>query len=321
MYGALLHGRGSLRRLRLPEGQGPGRRTGRARRGRTAALHLQWRPALPAPAPVDGRRVDAAADLLAEHAPARPADDLGRGLHARPTGRGRVRQLRAWRDQRQFGVPDPRRGVDRTRAPSCRSAAVEALSSRLPSFLRPAIVPFDLADSDHVMAVPDFSSFSFHDHMFGVSGKGQDRFMVLPIDDGDSGPVGISRRLNAQIALVALSKLHHPLIGFPMLGMVHVSVDRCENDCVVRRLGSLRDERHDSTLFVSTCACVHVTSHQSSTLFPDQVSGRATCVYGCCSQRWVWRVAPTPSRRAMTPRAEPWALSEAPTDMTTAAWP
>src|SRR5262249_34191548 len=67
----------------------------------------------------------------------------------------------------------------------------------LPSFLRPAIFPFNLADSDHIMAVPDFSSFLFHDHMFGVSGKGQDRFMVLPIDNCDSGPVGISRWLNA----------------------------------------------------------------------------------------------------------------------------
>src|SRR5262245_28507941 len=82
----------------------------------------------------------------------------------------------------------------------------------LPSFLRPAIFPLNLADSDHIMAVPDFSSFLFHDHMFGVSGKGQDRFMVLPIDNCDSGPVGISRWLNAQIALVALSKLDHPLI-------------------------------------------------------------------------------------------------------------
>jgi len=61
--------------------------------------------------------------------------------------------------------------------------------------------------------------------------------MVLPIDDCDSRPVGISRRLNAQIALVALSKLQHPLICFRMLGMVHVSVDRCENDCVVGGLG------------------------------------------------------------------------------------
>src|SRR5215510_6608836 len=82
----------------------------------------------------------------------------------------------------------------------------------LPSFLRSAIFPFNLADSDHIMTVPDFSSFLFHDHMFGVSGKGEDRFMVLPIDNCDSGPVGISRWLNAQIALVALSKLDHPLI-------------------------------------------------------------------------------------------------------------
>src|SRR5262249_55430381 len=85
--------------------------------------------------------------------------------------------------------------------------------------------------------------------MFGVSGKGQDRFMVLPIDDCDSGPVGISRWLNAQIAVVPLSKLHHPLICFPMLSMVHVGVDRRENDCVVGGLRSLRDERHDSILF------------------------------------------------------------------------
>src|SRR5262249_10575998 len=196
-----------------------------------------------------------------------------------------------------------------------------ARSRRLPSFLRPAIVPFNLADADHVMAVPDFSSFPFHDHMFGVPGKGQDRFMVLPIDDGDSGPVGISRRLNAQIALVALSKLHHPLIGFPMLGMVYVRVDGCENDGVVGRLGSLRDGRHDSILFVSTCACAHVTSHQSAALVPEHGCRRATCGYCCCSLRSVWRVAPIPSRRAMTPSAEPWVLSEAPTDMTTVAWP
>ena len=69
-----------------------------------------------------------AADLLAGHPAARPADDLGRGLHARPTRRRRDRQLRAWRDQRQFGVPDPRRGAGRDRPPSCRSPAVEALN-------------------------------------------------------------------------------------------------------------------------------------------------------------------------------------------------
>src|SRR5215471_18990627 len=86
--------------------------------------------------------------------------------------------------------------------------------------------------------------------------------MVLPIDDCDARPVGISRRLNAQITLVALSKLQHPLICFLVLGMIHVSVDRCENDCVVGRLGSLRDERHDSILL--TCACVRACSETST---------------------------------------------------------
>jgi hypothetical protein len=47
-----------------------------------------------------------------------------------PPGADGGRQLRAWRDQRQFGIPDPRRGVGRDRAPSCRSAAVEALNGR-----------------------------------------------------------------------------------------------------------------------------------------------------------------------------------------------
>lgn len=56
-------------------------------------------PPLPAPAPVDGKRVDAAVDLLAEHLAARPADDLGRGPNARPARRRRDRQLRAGRDQ------------------------------------------------------------------------------------------------------------------------------------------------------------------------------------------------------------------------------
>ena len=69
--GTLLHGRRSLRWLWLPEGQGAGRRTGSARRGWTAALHLQRRPAFPAPASINGRRVDAAADFPAGHAAAR----------------------------------------------------------------------------------------------------------------------------------------------------------------------------------------------------------------------------------------------------------
>jgi hypothetical protein len=65
--------------------------------------------------------------------------NLGRGattegsfvrLTARPTRRRRDRQLRAWRNQRQFGIPDPRRSVGRDRAPSCRSAAVEAPNGR-----------------------------------------------------------------------------------------------------------------------------------------------------------------------------------------------
>src|SRR5262249_59718490 len=62
-------------------------------------------------------------------------EDVGRGLNARPAGRRRDRQLRAWRDQRQFGVPDPRRGTGRDRPPSCRSAAVEAVNGPL----KPAI--------------------------------------------------------------------------------------------------------------------------------------------------------------------------------------
>ena len=62
--------------------------TARAEAG-TTALHFQCRSALPAPAPAYGRRVDAAVDLLAEYPAARPADDLGRGLHARPAGRRR----------------------------------------------------------------------------------------------------------------------------------------------------------------------------------------------------------------------------------------
>src|SRR5262245_11355884 len=105
----------------------------------------------------------------------------------------------------RYGVMNPRRLAQALFRDGCAHRW-------LPSFLRPTIFPFNLADSDHIMAVPDFSSFLFHDHMFGVSGKGQDRFMVLPIDNCDSGPVGISRWLNAQIALVALSKLDHPLI-------------------------------------------------------------------------------------------------------------
>ena len=107
-----------------PEGQGTGRRTGRTRQGGTAVLHLQRRPALPAPAPAHGRRVDAAADILTGHFAAGPAVDLGRGL-ARPTRRRRDRQLCAWRDQCQLGIPDARGSAGRDRPPSCRSAAVE----------------------------------------------------------------------------------------------------------------------------------------------------------------------------------------------------
>src|SRR5262249_45714028 len=77
--------------------------------------------------PAHGRRVDAAADLLAGHSAVRPADNLGRGFHARRAWRRWGRQLRPWRDQRQFGVPDARRGAGRDRAPRCRQAAVEAL--------------------------------------------------------------------------------------------------------------------------------------------------------------------------------------------------
>jgi hypothetical protein len=38
------------------------------------------------------------------------------------------RGLRAWRDQRQLGVPDSGRGAGGDRPSSCRSAAVEALN-------------------------------------------------------------------------------------------------------------------------------------------------------------------------------------------------
>jgi hypothetical protein len=61
------YGRRSLCRLRPPQSQSPGRRIDRARRSRAAALHLQCRPTLPAPAPVDGGRMDAAARLFAGH--------------------------------------------------------------------------------------------------------------------------------------------------------------------------------------------------------------------------------------------------------------
>src|SRR5262245_49383480 len=68
--------------------------------------------------------------------------------------------------------------------------------------------------------------------------------MVLPVDHCDSRSVGIPCRLNTEIALVALSSRHHPLIRFRVLGMIHVSIDGRENNCIVGWLGGLRDERH-----------------------------------------------------------------------------
>jgi hypothetical protein len=67
-----------------------------------------------------------------------PADPGGSPSDApQPGPRQRDGHLRALRDQRQLGVPDPRRGVGRDRPPRCRSAAVEALNG---SESRPARV-------------------------------------------------------------------------------------------------------------------------------------------------------------------------------------
>jgi hypothetical protein len=61
----------------------------RAHGGRKKTLHFQFRSALPAAAPAYGRRVDAPANLVAEYHAGRPADDMGRRLHARPAERRR----------------------------------------------------------------------------------------------------------------------------------------------------------------------------------------------------------------------------------------
>ena len=75
----------------------------------------------------DGGRVDAAVDRLAGYGAARASDDLGRGLHARAERRRRGGQLRAWRDQRQLGVPNSRRGAPRDCWSSCCSVAIGAV--------------------------------------------------------------------------------------------------------------------------------------------------------------------------------------------------
>ena len=95
----------------------------------------------------------------------------------------------------------------------------------------------------------------------------------------------------------------------------------------VRRMTALADPRvqsaqppiFDRAFSYRRPSLRSLTSHQSAALGPEHSYGRATCGYCCCSQRWVWRVAPIPSRAAMTPRAEPWVLGGIPTDMTTAA--
>jgi hypothetical protein len=89
-----------------------------------------------------------------------------------------------------------------------------------------------------------------------------------------------------------------------------------------RRMTALADPRvqsADRAFSYRRPSLRSLTSHQSAALGPEHSYGRATCGYCCCSQRWVWRVAPIPSRAAMTPRAEPWVLRGVPTDMTTAA--
>jgi hypothetical protein len=71
-------------------------------------------------------------------------------------------------------------------------------------FLGPSVIALNLADADQVIAVPNLSAFLLRDHMFGILGKSQNRFLVFPVDGREARSVGISRRLNTQIALVAL---------------------------------------------------------------------------------------------------------------------
>ena len=126
--GALLYGGPSLCRLRPSQGQSPGRRSGRARRSRAAALHVQRRSAIPATASLDGRRVDAAADRIAGYCATRLADDLGCRLHAWAAPGRRRRSLRAWRDQCQLGISDSRRGLGGDRPLRRGSSAVGGLN-------------------------------------------------------------------------------------------------------------------------------------------------------------------------------------------------
>src|SRR5262245_16223992 len=80
-----------------------------------------------------------------------------------------------------------------------------------PSCLRPPVLTLDLADPDHVVAVPDLAPLLLRDPMLGVAGERQDRVMILPIDGGDAASIGISRRLDAEKAGIALRELDHAL--------------------------------------------------------------------------------------------------------------
>src|SRR5262245_60786687 len=117
------------------------------------------------------------------------------------------------------------------------------------SFLRPPVVALNLADADEVVAIPDLSSLSLGDHVLGVSGKCRDGFEILPVDDSDAGSIGISCRLDAQIALVGLGALDHSFVHLGMLGMIDLGVDRRKKNGVVGRLWRFADEGHDCIPF------------------------------------------------------------------------
>ncbi|GEL41886.1 hypothetical protein MEX01_24770 [Methylorubrum extorquens] len=84
--------------------------------GRAVAPLLRARGrTLPAPARPDGSEVDTRDGFTARVGAGRPAGRLGRRLPARAEGCRRRGHLRALRDQRELGVPHPRRGARRPR--------------------------------------------------------------------------------------------------------------------------------------------------------------------------------------------------------------
>src|SRR5512134_2149407 len=80
--------------------------------------------------------------------------------------------------------------------------------------------------------------------MLRIFCPGVDRFKVFPVHGGHPCAISVACTFDAEITLEGLCVLNQSTVHLNMFSVIDWSVDRREDDCVVRRLRRLGNVRH-----------------------------------------------------------------------------